>query len=618
MPESAARSTLRALRDLVQTMVVMAPRRLAATIALTFLAGLLEGVGLLALIPLLQLVGLDAQQGALVPVIAFFRQAFGLVGLVPTLPVVLASYVAIVAVQSVVLRQQAVVQAGLRTQVVHMLRTRLYRAIAGTTWSYFVRHRASIFGQMLTQQVGRVANAAFYTLDLFVASVLALVYIGVALRVSPGMTLLVVGCGGLLALVLRAQLTRARGAGLVYTDAWNRLYAATSDHLDSMKMAKGYGAEQRHADRFAELSLALGLADIGANAASVTTRQWVAVGSAALLALIVYVAQGVLHMPPASLFLLIFLFARLVPRVTAIYERVQMLALELPAFEAVLTSEAECLAAAEPGAASHEPLDFRRTIECRGITFGYREQDEWPALRDVSLSIRAHATTAIVGPSGAGKSTFADLLMGLLSPSSGELLVDDVPLTAERLQAWRNRIGYVAQETFLFHDTVRANLVWASPGADDGAVWKALEQAAAADFVRALPAGLDTIVGDRGVLLSGGERQRLSLARALLRQPQLLILDEATSSLDSENERRIQAAIDHLHEQITIVAITHRLSTIRNADTIYVVERGRIVESGSWHSLLAAPAGRFRALCAAQGIDVGPTDGAALPELTRS
>ena len=605
MPESAGRATLRALRDLVQTMAVMAPRRVAATIALTFMAGLLEGVGLLALIPLLQLVGLDTQQGALAPVVGVFRQVFGLVGLVPTLPVVLGAYVAIVTLQSVVQRQQAVVQAALRTEVVHRLRTRVYRAIAGTTWSYFVRHRASIFGQMLTQQVGRVANAAFYTLDLFVTSVLALVYVGVALRVSPAMTLLVVTCGGLLALVLRAQLARARDAGVAYTGAWNRLYSATSDHLDSMKMAKGYGAEQRHADRFAELSLEVGQADIVANAASVTTRQWVAVGSAALLAFIVYVAQGVFQMPPASLFLLIFLFARLVPRVTAIYERLQVLALELPAFEAVLTSEAECLAAAEPEAASHEALDFTRTIECSNVTFGYREQDELPALRDVSLIIRAHATTAIVGPSGAGKSTFADLLMGLLSPSSGELLVDDVPLSPERLQAWRNQIGYVAQETFLFHDTVRANLVWASPGADDGAVWLALEQAAAADFVRALPAGLDTIVGDRGVLLSGGERQRLSLARALLRQPQLLILDEATSSLDSENERRIQAAIDHLHEQTTIVVITHRLSTIRNADMIYVVERGRVVESGSWPALLAGSVGRFRALCDAQGIEVG-------------
>ena len=223
---------------------------------------------------------------------------------------------------------------------------------------------------------------------------------------------------------------------------------------------------------------------------------------------------------------------------------------------------------------------FTRAVECRQVTFTYRGDGETPALQDVSLKIAAQTTTAIVGPSGAGKSTLADLLMGLVTPSAGSVCVDDVPLSPERLQAWRRQVGYVSQETFLFHDSVRANLLWAQPEATDDDIWRALEQAAADDFVRQLPNGLDTIVGDRGLLLSGGERQRLSLARALLRRPQVLILDEATSSLDSENERRIQAAIDHLHEQITIVVITHRLTTIRNADVIYVIERGRV--GGVW------------------------------------
>ena len=157
------------------------------------------------------------------------------------------------------------------------------------------------------------------------------------------------------------------------------------------------------------------------------------------------------------------------------------------------------------------------------------------------------------------------------------------------------------QETLLFHDSVRANLLWANPGATEDDIWRALASAAADDFVRALPNGLETVLGDRGVLVSGGERQRLSLARALLRRPRILILDEATSSLDSENERRIQDAIDRLHEQITIVVITHRLSTIRNADWIHVLDHGRIVESGTWNSLLVSREGRFRALWCGPG-----------------
>lgn len=597
-------STPRALRQFVTAIIAMSPRLATTTILLTFAVGLVEGFGLLVLIPLLQLVGIDAQQGSLGRVMQMFRAAFASVGLTPTLPSVLGLYVVIVALQSVLQRQQTAVQTRLREDIVHVLRLRLYTAIAGTTWVYFSRSRASNFGQMLTARVDRVANAAYYLLDLFVTGVLALVYVAMAFRVSPSMTAFVIVCGPLFGLALRGRLRSARRVGEQYVAASKRLYAATSDHLDSMKMAKGYGAQRRHADRFAQLSDELASASRASNNAASRTRQWVAIGSALLLATIVYVAQAVMKMSPAALFLLIFLFARLVPRVTGLYEKAQVLAIELPAFETVMAAEASALEAAEPEPRVHAALPFGRAIQCSHVTFSYRDATDPPALQDVTLIINAHATTAIVGPSGAGKSTLADLLMGLVTPSSGDVTVDGVLLSPERLQSWRSQIGYVSQDTFLFHDTVRANLLWANPGATDDEVWTALRQAAASDFVRDLPGGLDTIVGDRGVLLSGGERQRLSLARALLRQPKVLILDEATSSLDSENERRIQEAIDNLHEQMTIVVITHRLSTIRSADVIHVIERGGVVESGSWSALIARPSSRFRGLCEAQGIDI--------------
>lgn len=233
--------------------------------------------------------------------------------------------------------------------------------------------------------------------------------------------------------------------------------------------------------------------------------------------------------------------------------------------------------------------------------FRYDDRADW-TLRHVTLALSPATTTAIVGPSGAGKSTLADLVMGLVDANEGIIGVDGNPLERRRLRAWRDRIGYVAQNTFLLHDTVKANLLWAQPAATDEDVWRALGLAAADGFVAALPDGLDTTIGDRGVKLSGGERQRLALARAVLRDPALLILDEATSSLDSENEQRILQAIDRLHGSMTIVAIAHRLSTIRGADMIHVLERGRIIESGSWDTLLSAPGGRFRQLCAAQDV----------------
>jgi ATP-binding cassette subfamily C protein len=314
----------------------------------------------------------------------------------------------------------------------------------------------------------------------------------------------------------------------------------------------------------------------------------------------------VLAVPTSPLLVLLFVFARLMPRVTSIYERAQAFAGTLPAFAAIEQLESRCRDAAEPTVDRSEPITLGRDIRLELVTFDYRGDGVSPALADVTLSIEAGATTAVVGPSGAGKSTLADLVMGLVTPNEGRVLVDGQPLDARHLAAWRAQIGYVAQETFLFHDTVRANLLWARPEATEADLWLALRQAAADQFVATLPRGLDTVIGDRGVLLSGGERQRLSLARALVRRPKLLILDEATSSLDSENEVRIQRAVDGLQHALTIVVITHRLTTIRAADVIHVIEGGRLIESGSWMDLRRRMRGRFRDLCEAQGIDDAP------------
>jgi len=186
--------------------------------------------------------------------------------------------------------------------------------------------------------------------------------------------------------------------------------------------------------------------------------------------------------------------------------------------------------------------------------------------------------------------------MGLLSPTHGKMLVDGRLLKGPDLRPWRRGIGYVPQETFLLHDTLRHNLRWSNPDATDDELHEALHLAAADDFVAALPAGLDTVLGDRGMRLSGGERQRIALARALVRRPKLLILDEATNSLDGENQQRVQSAIQNLHGEMTIVIIAHRLSTVRDADQIVVLEEGQIVEVGGYQELLTCASGRFRGL----------------------
>ena len=208
-------------------------------------------------------------------------------------------------------------------------------------------------------------------------------------------------------------------------------------------------------------------------------------------------------------------------------------------------------------------------------------------MTDIGLDVPAGATMALVGPSGAGKTTIANLLLRFWDPSAGRILIDGVDLRDFELDHLRRRVSLVSQDTYLFNDTLRANVVLARPEADEAAIRRALEQAALADFVESLPEGLDTPVGERGVQLSGGQRQRVAIARAFLKNAPTLILDEATSHLDAVSEAQVRGALDALMRDRTTIVIAHRLSTVRNADRLAVLDRGRLVETGSHAELLA-------------------------------
>ena len=250
--------------------------------------------------------------------------------------------------------------------------------------------------------------------------------------------------------------------------------------------------------------------------------------------------------------------------------------------------------------------EFNSEVQFSNVKFAYEAADG-NVLKGINLRIPLKQTIAIVGSSGAGKSTVADILTLLLTPTSGKLLIDGIASTNLDQGSWRKQIGYVCQETVVFDETIAANICLHEdlyPTDDDvrERVHDAAAQAFASSFIEAMPDGFNTVVGDRGVRLSGGQRQRLFIARELYKKPRLLLLDEATSALDAESEKAIQDGIEALHGQVTVVLIAHRLATIKNADYIYVLENGEVVEEGSYPELTSSGKTRFSRMVELQSL----------------
>lgn len=243
--------------------------------------------------------------------------------------------------------------------------------------------------------------------------------------------------------------------------------------------------------------------------------------------------------------------------------------------------------------------NFAKTIEFRNVSFYYEEGS--PILENFSLTIRKGEVVALVGPSGAGKSTLLGLLPRFYDPQQGSILVDGIDIRKYKLSSLRSKISIVTQEVFLFHDSIRNNIRAGMYNSSEEDIIDAAESAQAWKFIKDLPEKLNTIVGDRGQKLSGGERQRVSIARALLRDTPILLLDEATSALDSKNEQLVQAALDNLLKGRTSIVVAHRLSTIRKADRIVVIDNGKIVEMGSHNDLLAQNGAYAQALSLQEG-----------------
>lgn len=561
------RSTLLAVRSLVT--LDRSLRRGLTKLALLMLASALtEGLGLVLLVPMLAALNpAGAGSGQIAALLAK-------IGLPVRLEPLLALFVALVLLRAVIGHFRALIGLRVQAEIVDGLRRRAWSALLHCDWRVLSAMRQSDSASLLVTSIDRVGNSVHQALAA-AATGFTLAGIGLAaLVISPTITLGIMAGGALVLLAYRRMRLRATSLGEQLNQAYGRVYGQIQEGLSALRVIKSFGreqsAEERLMDEFGALrrSQAAFVRDIGLGQIALQG------GGALVLALLVWLAMTHWHADMATVLPMVALSARALPLLGALQEAWQNWAHARPAFAATQTLTAEAEAAREPDFAETQAPCLDKVIVLTGVTVRFRGRSV-PALDGINLVIPARGLTALIGPSGAGKSTLADLLGGLIAPDAGTIDVDGMVLDGGARRAWRTRVAYVQQEPVLFSGTLRENLQWAAPDAGEERVWRALDDASA-HFVRDLPHGLDTPLGEGGRQLSGGERQRVVLARALLRDPALLILDEATSALDARNEMVIVAALQRLKSRMAVVVICHRGALVEIADRVVSMENGQI------------------------------------------
>ncbi|MBG0776962.1 MAG: ABC transporter ATP-binding protein [Desulfovibrionaceae bacterium] len=530
-----------------------------------FLSSMLEGLGILSLLPILSLAtGNVSESSRLHETVS---AVLGLFGLAPTLPVLLGFIITMMILKSLLaflaMLQVGYAVAGASTQ----LRRRLVKVLMHTRWSYFTRLPVGIVSNAMSYESVTAANAYWSFCQAAAIAFQLLFYAIASLLISPLIVAISVAAGAISMLAVNAFVGMARTAGDRQAELMKTISARFSDGITGIKALKAMAAEDRFTPLLERdndrLNVALRNYVFSRGAISTFQEPLLVVFVAALM----YVALNSMHMAFSELMVLIFLFHRLVTRFSGIQLAYQNMAATEGAFWSLHATMEEAQASREEQTGGAAPR-FTSGIALRGVTKSY---DATALYRDLDLDIPAKGLTVLTGPSGSGKTTLIDLVIGLIPPDAGEILVDGTSLRDIDVKAWRSAIGYVPQELFLFNDTVRNNLTLHDDGIADERILEALRMAGADTFIAGLDRGLETPVGERGGMLSGGQRQRLAIARALLRSPRLLILDEATSSLDADTERAICATIKEVSAAIPVLAISHRLELTKRADTVYTL-----------------------------------------------
>lgn len=559
------------------------PWAIPAIVLLGLLSSLFEGLGISLFIPFLQSFNPGAPTLNNNSLGSFLNQ---LVGLIPSdqrlwiIPWLIFS--------SILLKNgltycNSVLASWLNNHITHRLRSQIFQQLLTVSYRFLETHPTGQLLNTLNTETWRTSYALSALVGLIINISTVLVFTALLILISWKLTLLVAIAMGSISLCIQWLTQRVRGLGQQATDANSTLSQQMVEGLSGMRVIRAFGRQSYEQQRFDRASEQVRVTFFQLDLLSGMVGPVSEVLSAALLVAILLVGlQNRAALPILLTFVLILY--RLQPQV----KKLDGSRIGLITVAASVDTVLSLLSRTDKPYIQSGSLPFlglKQAIAFEGVTFHYGELNQ-PALNQVSLQIPQGKTTALVGPSGAGKSTLINLLCRFYEVTQGEIYVDGCPLRQLDLASWREAIAIVSQDVHMFNARVRDNIAYGKLEASEQDIIHAAKQANAHDFILQLPQGYDTPLGDRGLRLSGGQRQRLALARALIRNPQILILDEATNALDSISETLVQEALSTFSRDRTVIIVAHRLATIEQADQIIVLEQGQVREQGSLGELL--------------------------------
>lgn len=562
--------------------------RVAISMVLLAVVGAVEGVIMLLLKPIFD----DVLGTSLVPAevakkYAFLYNFFGLSGPDIFLKIAAALLVlTLIKCVCIYFANYFTVYTGQR--IVQAVRNDLFGHIMRQSAAFFGKRETGMLISRVVNDVDRVQDVMSRTLADFVRQMLTLVaFMVLIFYIDPLLSTLSLIIIPVLSLLINRIGKRMKKLSWHSQELLGRMSSIMQEDYSGYRVVQAFGMEKYETNRFQKATIELLRFNlrvgriISANPAIMEM-----IGGLIFIPFLVYAYFNIRSGAMTTGLFAVFLTSLIrmydpIRRLSRMHLEFQQTAASVDRILEVMDTREEIVSA--PGAPELPPV--REGVEFKDVTFRYGDGD--PVLREISLKVRRGEVVALVGSSGAGKSTLVNLIPRFYDVIEGAILIDGHDIREVNLASLRSRIAVVTQETFLFNDTVRNNIRYGAGECSDEQVVAAAEAALANEFIQRLPDGYDTVIGERGSRLSGGERQRLAIARAILRDSPLLILDEATSSLDSESEALVQRALSNLIRNRTTFVIAHRLSTVRNADRILVLDGGRIVESGTHDELLA-------------------------------